>query len=156
MWASFVAAYFADLRRFVKGLASCLAPGGWLALVEVDDLLGHEPREPKLAAELATFYAWARDHGGYGFTHGARLAHAMRAARLRVVYTEALADAELSFVGPAPAEVLDAWRERLLRMRSLASYFGPRREAVVDAILRALRCSQHRSLCEVKLVVGVR
>jgi len=154
IWSSFVAAYFADLEGWVERIASCLAPGGWLALVEVDDLLAHEPRTPELAQEIAEFYSWSHEQGGYGFTHGRRLEDAMREARLTLLHSGTLPDAELAFSGAASTEILNAWRERLARMQGITSYFGPRREALIQALLASLSSPEHRSLCRVRFAVG--
>jgi len=156
VWSSFVAAYFSDISAFVADLGRCVAPGGWLALTEVEDLLGHEPRAPAIAEDLARFYAWARDNGGYGFEHGRLLGGALRRAGLRVVHEGTLPDQELAFHGAASPEVLEAWRARLSRMRGLQAFFGDRGDVIRDGILAALQHADHRSLCRVHYVVGVR
>ena len=79
IWASFVAAYFADVDAIVARWRRWVVDGGWLALVEMYDLLGHEPRARSLADDIGGFYASARERGGYGFESGRRLAPAMRA-----------------------------------------------------------------------------
>ena len=58
IWASFAAAYFVDLPPILESWASCLRPGGWIALTEIDDLFGHEPLGAR-TKEL--FAAYARD-----------------------------------------------------------------------------------------------
>jgi trans-aconitate methyltransferase len=55
IWASFVAAYFADVDAIVARWRRCVVDGGWLALVEMDDLLGHEPRARALADDIGGF-----------------------------------------------------------------------------------------------------
>lgn len=81
IWASFVVAYFTD-DDVVARWATCLHPGGFLALLEIDDLLGHEPICHDL--DLAAFYEEARDR--YDFTAGRRLAARVRAAGRTVVH----------------------------------------------------------------------
>jgi trans-aconitate methyltransferase len=41
VWASFVAAYLPNLDSAVARWSDCVVPGGWVALVEMDDLFGH-------------------------------------------------------------------------------------------------------------------
>jgi trans-aconitate methyltransferase len=154
IWCSFVAAYFADLDGFIQRLASCLASGGWLALVEIDDLLGHEPRTPELASDLNAFYHWSHARSGYGFTAGRRLAPAVHAAGLCPLHEAQLIDRELSCDGPAPTEVLSAWQARLARMHGLSAFFGARHAHLTAEILRALAAPNHRALCRVMVVIA--
>jgi trans-aconitate methyltransferase len=156
IWSSFVAAYFADLPAFVGRLRDLIEDGGWVALVEIDDLLGHEPRSPAVAKEIADFYAWARANGGYGFVHGHALAPALRDAGFTILHESSLEDAELSFRGPASDDVLAAWRARFARMGGMQSFFGARFDGVTTAILDAMATPSHRSLCRVVLVVARR
>jgi SAM-dependent methyltransferase len=154
IWASFVAAYFADVDAIVARWRRCVVNGGWLALVEIDDLLGHEPRASALAADIGGFYASARERGGYGFEYGRRLAPAMRAAGLTVIHEGTLDDDELAFDGPAPSDVIDAWRARFARMPGMQAHFRARFADVERALLDSLASPAHRSLCRVVLVVA--
>lgn len=156
IWASFVAAYFPDLPSFVAHLRELLVDGGWLALVEIDDLLGHEPRSAAFAADIAGFYAWARAQGGYGFLHGHALAPALRDAGFELVHEGTLEDRELAFCGAASADIMDAWRSRFARMGAMQAYFGLRFDDVARGILDALQSPSHRSLCRVDVVVARR
>ncbi|MBI1948572.1 MAG: class I SAM-dependent methyltransferase [Deltaproteobacteria bacterium] len=156
IWASFVAAYFSDLPSFVARLRELLVDGGWVALVEIDDLLGHEPRSAAFAADIAGFYAWARAQGGYGFLHGRALAPALRDAGFELVHEGTLEDGELSFRGPASADVVEAWRSRFTRMGGMRTYYGDRFGEVSGEILAALQAPSHRSLCRVDIVVARR
>jgi len=153
IWASFVAAYFADVDAIVARWRRCVVNGGWLALVEIDDLLGHEPRASALAADIGGFYASARERG-YGFENGRRLAPAMLAAGLTVIHEGTLDDDELAFDGPAPRDVIDAWRARFARMHGMQAHFGARFADVERALLDSLASPAHRSLCRVVLVVA--
>jgi len=154
IWSSFVAAYFPDLDPLVAAWSRCLAPGGWCALVEVEDLLGHGPLAPELTAEIPRFYDSARLAGRYDFLSGARLAQAARQAGLRVVSESVLPDDELSFDGPADPDVLTAWRLRLARMGGLQAFLGPRFPAFERGFLEALASPEHRTSTRVVLVVA--
>lgn len=156
IWSSFVAAYFADLPAFVVRLRELLNDGGWIALIEIDDLLGHEPRTPTLAKDIADFYAWARDNGGYGFNHGHMLAPTLERAGFTLAHEGTLDDAELSFKGAATDDILEAWRTRFARMGGMQKFFGPRMPLVTSAILEAMASPSHRSLCRVDFVVARR
>jgi SAM-dependent methyltransferase len=156
IWASFVAAYFHDLDAVLASWAACVVPGGWLALVEVDDLLGHEPLAPALRDDVVAFYASARAAKGYDFECGRRLAGCARGAGLTVLVEESLPDDELSFDGAAAPDVLEAWRARFRRMAGPRAFLGQRWSETEAGLLAALASPAHRSTCRVVLVVAER
>jgi trans-aconitate methyltransferase len=86
VWASFVAAYFSDLESAVARWTDCITPGGWLTLVEMDDLFGHQPLPSSISDEMKEFYASARAAGRYDFQCGRRLAGAAERAGLTTVH----------------------------------------------------------------------
>jgi hypothetical protein len=131
-----------------------LVPGGWLALVEVDDLLGHAPLSPDITEQVRAFYDESRKAAGYDFECGHRLADSMTRAGLRVVTERVLRDDELSFDGPAQAEVLTAWRERLNRMAGLKRFLAARFAEFESAFLAALASAHHRSNARVFAVIA--
>ena len=154
VWTSFVAAYFHDLEAVVKQWADLVAVGGWVVLVEVDDLLGHEPSGVR--AEVERFYAAAKLGKGYDFECGRRLADVARGAGLTVVHEGTLPDDELAFEGPAAAEVLEAWRARMARMRGAQAFFGERWGAIEAGLLAAMASPAHRVTARVVMVVAQR
>lgn len=60
IWSSFVAAYVGDLDGTLALWRSCLAPGSWIALVEIDDLFGHQPLAAPFSEKIGEFYDEAR------------------------------------------------------------------------------------------------
>lgn len=154
IWASFVPAYLPPLDATVARWASCLAPGGWMALVEMDDLFGHEPMPPATRAEVLAFYASARER--YDFECGHRLAGAVERAGLTLVEEGTLDDDELSFRGQAPDDVLEAWRHRLNRMPGLKALWGDRVGDFERALLGSMTSAEHRSTTRVVMVVARR
>ncbi len=50
IWSSFLPAYFPDLAPLLTDWARCLVRGGWCALVEMEDLLGHDQLDDRLVA----------------------------------------------------------------------------------------------------------
>ena len=154
IWSSFLPAYFPDLAPLLASWARCLADGGWCALVEMEDLLGHTPLAAEIAAQVRRFYEEARQAGRYDFLSGGQLAEALETAGLRVVSRSVLPDDELSLVGPAGPEVLSAWRLRLARMGGLQSFLGPSFAPFERAFLDALASPEHRSATRVVLVVA--
>ena len=65
-WSSFTAAYFPDFGPVLASWLQLLRPGGWIALVEMDDLLGHEPLTQTSRLMVDAFYedAWRHPLGG--------------------------------------------------------------------------------------------
>jgi trans-aconitate methyltransferase len=66
IWSSFTAAYFPDFGPVLASWLQLLRPGGWIALVEMDDLLGHEPLTQTSRLMVDAFYedAWRHPLGG--------------------------------------------------------------------------------------------
>jgi SAM-dependent methyltransferase len=156
VWASFVPAYFPNLLAAVKRWSDCVAPGGWLTLVEMDDLFAHQPLPSSISDDINEFYASARAAGGYDFQCGHELAGVAEQAGLTVLHHGTLPDDELCFQGPAPADVLEAWRLRLQRMAGLKAFLGPRFPEFEKTFLDALSSLEHRSQTRVFIVVARR
>ncbi len=156
LWASFVCAYLDPLPAVIERWSRCLAPGGWIALVEVDDLLGHAPLAAEHVQAIQALYADARRAHRYDFLAGRELAGAVRAAGLRVIDETVLEDDELSFSGSAPPEVLAAWGDRLARMPRFRQLLGTGFPRFERAFLDALASPEHRSTGRVMMVVAER
>ena len=154
IWCSFVAAYFPDLKAALARWSKALEPGGWIAVVEVDDLFGHEP----LAAESASlFTSYARDAlnaNRYDFLMGRKLSAHLVSAGFSITREAYVPDQELSFSGTADPAVLDAWRERLDRMSLLRAHCGEAFERVRADFLACLARPDHLSKAKVCVVVA--
>ncbi len=155
IWSAFVTAFFPDLPAVVDRWDRCLGSGGWMALVEVDDLLGHEPCDASTRTAIEGFYAASRASGGYDFLCGRRLAGLLDVQGF-VVHTHTLRDDELAFVGPASADVLHAWEARFARMEGLRNHFGTGAGAVEQALLAAMRAPDHVARAKVCFALGTR
>jgi SAM-dependent methyltransferase len=156
IWASFTPAYFPDLPAALARWACSLRPDGWIALTEVDDLFGHEPLAPPVAARLATYAREALEEGRYDFHLGDELRRHLEAAGFAVSVALDLADRELAFDGPAEPAVLAAWRARFDRMLLLRERCGPDYEGVRDAFLASLAHPLHRSRARVRFCLATR
>jgi SAM-dependent methyltransferase len=141
IWASFVPAYFphdfTDVLRSWKQHAR-----HWIALVEVDDLFGHEPLSSTARALLD---AYERESKFYDFHMGHKLRGHVEAAGFRVWSEIILSDQELAFHGPARPEVLEAWRARFERMKL---------QSVADDFLACLASANHRTRAKVYCVIA--
>jgi trans-aconitate methyltransferase len=155
IWCSFTAAYFVALATTFARWCTFLKPSAWVCLIDVDDLLGHEPRSDAMRDTIERFYDEALEKRRYDFRVGRELASVLESQGFRVTTTE-LPDRELAFDGPASREVLNAWRARFARMEGLKSFLGKDFTDFTDSFARALESPQHRALCRVVCCVGRR
>jgi SAM-dependent methyltransferase len=158
LWCSFAAAYFPDFSPVLKHWISYLSPRGWVALVEIDDLWrGHHPLPEDVRAALEEFEERLRTQGGYDFRMGRRLAAVCRDIGLTAISESRWTDAELAFNGPAPAEILAAWRRRFDRLPAMKAYFGATRfDEIAGAFLESISRPDHRSTAAVVMVQAER
>ena len=85
LWSSFAAAYFPDFAPILKRWTSCLSPGAWVALVEIDDMWrGHHPLPPELHAAFAEFEEHICAECEYDYRMGRRLGAVCRNIGLTV------------------------------------------------------------------------
>ena len=154
IWSSFTAAYFLDFPRLVCEWTRFLKPGGWMALVEIDDLFGHEPLGDRTRALLEGYACDSLTAGRYDFHMGHKLHEHLQQADFKVTREFTLADLELSFDGPASPGVVNAWRSRFKRMRLLRDYCGQSIDEVEDEFLNCLNRADHRARAKVYCCIG--
>jgi trans-aconitate methyltransferase len=154
IWASFVAAYFVDFAPVLAHWAQHLRPGGWIALVEIDDLFGHEPLAPQSKTLLDDYAREALVAQRYDFHMGHKLPDFLSSSGFTIVREHAVADAELSFDGPARPDVIQAWRDRFDRMQLLCA--RPGFEVMRDDFLACLARADHRSVAKVCFCLATR
>lgn len=155
LWCSFTAAYFPDFAAVLARWCTLLKPRAWVCLVEMDDLLGHEPLSSAAHQKIEAFYHEALAAGRYDFRAGAKLSRTLERAGFQTHVT-ALADRELAFHGPAEPEILQAWRNRLGRMGGLQQFIGSGFPDFSTEFLTCLQTPTHRSHCRVLCAVGTR
>jgi SAM-dependent methyltransferase len=156
LWCSFLAAYFPDLGSALAEWRKALRPGGFIALTEIDDLFGHEPLGTHTRSVLDAHARDALRAGRYDFHMGSKLRGYLERAGFTIVTEMVVADDELSFEGPAPAGVLEAWRSRFDRMGHLRKNAGAEFDVVRDEFLACLSRGEHRSRAKVICCVAVR
>jgi len=156
LWSSFAAAYFVDLAPVLARWGRLLRPGGWIALVEVADMFGHEPLAPRTRELFAGYAADARRAGRYDFDMGARLGAELARAGFEPARSLALPDQELAGDGPAPPEALAAWSLRFERMGLLRAFCGAEFERVRDDFLGCLARPDHRATASVQACVAIK
>ncbi len=156
LWCSFGAAYFPDLSPVLAAWSRNLRPGGWMALTEIDNLFGHEPLESRSRDVLDQYARKALASGWYDFHMGHKLRACMERAGLQVTRVLMPVDQELSFDGPAPPDVIEAWRKRFERITLLRQDCGNEFETVRNAFLRCLSRPDHQSLAKVYCCIATK
>lgn len=149
IWASFTAAYFVDLGPVLAAWLRLLRPGGFLALIEIDDMFAHQPVGPRTRELLDRYVDEALAARRYDFRMGRKLADYLAAQGCTGITCRALADREFACVGAALPEVVQAWRDRFELMRLLRVQFGADYEAVRDDFLACLSSTRHVSQARV-------
>lgn len=155
LWSSFAAAYFTDFENVLPSWRKFLTSDAWICVVEIDDLLGHEPLSEEMLMLVEAFYADAFEARRYDFKAGRKLRSILESAGFTVEQIE-LADQELSFKGAAQPEVLQAWRGRFNRMGGLKNFSGGKYPQFVKEFLACLSSEDHHARCKVVACVGTR
>ncbi len=155
VWTSFTAAYFPRFDRFVRSIDTALKPGGWLAITEVDDLLGHGPLDPRWRAVIEAYYARSLEEDVHRFRSRDHVREVLSRRGWRIEVDRELEDDEFCFVGPAPSNVLEAWRSRLgLMMPRFLERFDQRAVGLDSAFLQCLASVEHHSRSRVWFVLA--
>lgn len=155
LWSSFAAAYFVNFENVLSSWLKFLTDDAWICIVEMDDLLGHEPLSNETRALIEAFYEDALRANRYDFEAGRKIRPLLESAGFTVEQFE-LADKELSFAGAAPAEVLQAWRNRLNRMGGLRTFLGGEYPHFAEEFIDCISSVNHRARCKVIACVGTR
>ncbi len=156
LWCSFTAAYFPDLSGVLRSWRRHLRSGGWVALTEINDLLGHTPLAARAKSLLEEYARDAFLAGRYDFHMGRKLAGHLERSGFTVWKVLTLEDQEFSFRGPAQQAVIDAWRTRFQRMKLLRDLCGPDFEQVQEEFLDCLTRADHESVAKVFCCIGTK
>ncbi|MDX2198910.1 MAG: class I SAM-dependent methyltransferase [Phycisphaerae bacterium] len=156
IWGGFVAAYFPSLVDALRDWTRWLKPGGWVALVEIDDLFGHEPIPTRARELLSGYVSESLAARRYDFCMGRKLAAHLREAGLTPLDEFVVPDAEFAASGPLHADIIAGWRRRFDRMLLLQQYCGDDFPAVRDAFLACLAREDHRSHATVRCCIATR
>lgn len=154
IWCSFAAAYVPDFAPTLACWRKYLKPGGWVVLTEVDNLFGHEPVKRLTRSCLVAYAQEALAANCYDFHMGRKLCGFLELAGFTVSDSRVVPDKELSFDGPALPEVLEAWRARLNRLKTLREFCYADFDGVRDDLLNALSRDEHHSDAKVHCCIG--
>lgn len=155
LWSSFAMAYFIDFEDVLSKWLQLLTNDAWICIVEVDDLLGHEPLSQDTRTLIEAFYADAFQGKRYDFEAGRKIRPILESAGFKLEQIE-LADQELSFNGAAQAEIVQAWQNRFKRMGGLKAFLGHKHPDFVKGFIDCISSDNHRARCKVIACVGRR
>ena len=155
IWGSYVTAYFTDLDSFFGKCHALLKPGGWIALLEISDLLNHQPLNERVRGEISRFYQQMLEDGHYDFLSGAKLSGALARNGFEQITQSHEQDSEFTFAGKAREDVYESWKTRLSRMKGLNQY-SEHPSLIIDGLLGAFDSEDHVSKCQVIFVRAVR
>ena len=154
IWSSFTAAYFTNFSKTLDQWLALLKPGGWIALVEIDNFFGHTPLSETAQEQFRKYYQFQLKNELYDFEMGSKLKNILQNKNLQIVHETSIEDKELSFNGPAEPQIIEAWKTRLGRMKPLQSFLGENFQKVKTEFLSCLLSAEHQSICEVKFIVA--
>lgn len=127
IWCSFTIAYFTPASKASEILQywkTFLKPTGWICLVEMSDLLNHDPISQEHHEVIDNFYEDAYEGGRYDFKAGGKLRSLLQESGFNVIEDFILKDDELSGTGPVSSDVVVAWQQRFRRMGKLRDMFS--------------------------------
>lgn len=156
LWSGFSLAYFTDPEPVVRGWLRHLRPGGWITLVEIDDLFAHEPLDARARELLEGYVEQGLTQSRYDFRMGRRLTDVLSACGCSLLAAGALRDLEFARNGALDAEVLAGWSERFDYMTLLRQHCAAEFDNVRAQFLDALRSPAHRSRSSVRFAVAVK
>jgi SAM-dependent methyltransferase len=158
VWSRFAPAYFPNFAPVLERWAACVRPGGWLALIEIDDLLtGHHPLPSNTENAFVKFMDHARSNGHMDFCMGRHLSEICQTVGLSVVSEHSWKDRELAFDGAATREIQIAWRQRFERMTMMRTYFGDEKfNQITETFLKTISSPEHYSTAMVVMVLARR
>lgn len=154
IWSSFTAAYFVDFESVLDTWLALLKPGGWIALIEINDLLGHGPISKYSQDIFKSFYKHQLRKGLYDFEMGSKLKNYLDIKNLQVIYEASVYDKELAFNGPAEPQIVDSWKMRFSRMKLMQEFLGKESHNVLDEFMQSLADKGHFCNSEVKFLIA--
>ncbi len=155
IWSSFSAAYFTDFQTILAHWSQFLKPGGWIALVEIDNLLAHTPMENKFRISIYEFYKVQLRNGVYDYKMGRKLNKSLTDSNYSIQFEEHRNDLELVFEKASTPEIQRAWESRLNRLESLQDYLGNEQfHQFQSQFIQTIRNDNHKTDTKIHFIVG--
>jgi len=124
IWSSFLPAYFPNFDPVLSHWLEFLKPKGWIAIVEINDLFGHDPLSNRTHDIFEDYYSRQITKNLYDFKMGSKLNSLLKNHDLSILHEENKDDPEFTFNGAAKPEIYLAWKARFKRMFLLKEFLG--------------------------------
>ncbi|UPO98849.1 class I SAM-dependent methyltransferase (plasmid) [Cetobacterium somerae] len=156
IFSSFAIAYFPNkMEQILKNWFDKLKNGGWVAIIEIDDLLrGHTPLSKETLNKLEIFEDKTRNNGIYDFRAGRKISLILKDLGMEILLDEDLEDSELTDSGILSDEIYTMWENRLNRL-SFDKFFQKNEiESIKADFLSLLKSAKHINQTKVKFIIA--
>ncbi|MGL5278007.1 MAG: class I SAM-dependent methyltransferase [Cetobacterium sp.] len=156
IFSSFAIAYFPNkMEQILKNWFDKLKNGGWVAIIEIDDLLrGHTPLSKETLNKLEVFENRTKNNGIYDFRAGRKISPILKNLGMKIFLDEDLEDSELTSSGILSDEIYTMWENRLNRL-SFDKFFQKEEiESIKADFLSLLKNSKHINQTKVKFIIA--
>lgn len=156
IFSSFAIAYFPNkMEQILKNWFDKLKNGGWVAIIEIDDLLrGHTPLSKETLNKLEIFEDKTRNNGIYDFRAGRKISLILKDLGMEILLDEDLEDSELTDSGILSNEIYTMWENRLNRL-SFDKFFQKNEiESIKADFLSLLKSAKHINQTKVKFIIA--
>lgn len=156
IFSSFVIAYFPNKEKeILRNWHNKLKVGGWLAIVEIDNLLrGHQPLSLKTTDKLKEFEQNILNKNLYNFNSGRNIITHLKDLKMEILLNIDVDDIELTSSGILSEEIINMWKNRLDRL-SFSDFFPQEEVKIIKKeFLSLLKNPNHINKTKVKLILA--
>lgn len=156
IFSSFSIAYFPkDMKKVIGNWVENLKSGGWIALIEIDDLLrGHQPLSEENFGKLARYEEHIKENGIYDFQAGRKIKNILKRLDMEIITEKDLEDIELTASGIMNDEVFEMWKSRLDRLDINKYYPEKISQEIKKELLTLLKNPEHENNTKIKFIVA--
>ncbi len=156
IFSSFAIAYFPNkMEQILKNWFDKLKNGGWVAIIEIDDLLrGHTPLSKETLNKLEVFEDKTRNNGIYDFRAGRKISLILKDLGMEILLDEDLEDSELTDSGILSDEIYTMWENRLNRLSFDKFFQKDEIQSIKADFLSLLKSAKHINQTKVKFVIA--
>ena len=156
IFSSFSIAYFPkDMKKVIGNWVENLKPGGWIALIEIDDLLrGHQPLSEENFGKLARHEEHIKENGIYDFQAGRKIKNILKRLDMEIITEKDLEDIELTASGIMNDEVFEMWKSRLDRLDINKYYPEKISQEIKQELLTLFKNPEHENNTKIKFIVA--
>lgn len=156
IFSSFAIAYFPNkMEQILKKWFDKLKNGGWIAIIEIDDLLrGHTPLSKETLNKLEVFEDKTRNNGIYDFRAGRKISLILKNFGMEILLDEDLEDSELTDSGILSDEIYTMWENRLNRLSFDKFFQKDEIQSIKADFLSLLKSAKHINQTKVKFIIA--